>query len=145
MKSRILTGIAAASLLLCACNTQDGAQSEAKITPNSTDDQKFAYMLGAQFALHNFRTVPIQMGEELDEDVVVQGLLDGVKSSKDTTFTNYIVVSAGPQISYTAAPDSVCPGEIVSFTESISDPSSPRKLCVQRYSFGKERPVSPSQ
>ena len=86
MKSRILTGIAAASLLLCACNTQDGAQSEAKITPNSTDDQKFAYMLGAQFALHNFRTVPIQMGEELDEDVVVQGLLDGVKSSKDTTF-----------------------------------------------------------
>ncbi len=44
------------------------------------------------------------------------------QSTKDTTFTNYIVVSAGPQISYTAAPDSVCPGEIVSFTESISNP-----------------------
>lgn len=86
MKSKILTGIAVASLLLGACDLQGGAQSEAKITPNSTDDQKFAYMLGAQFGLHNFKTVPIQMGEELDEDIVVQGLLDGVKSSKDSNF-----------------------------------------------------------
>ncbi len=47
----------------------------------------------------------------------------GDGTSKDTTYTNYIKVSAGPQISFTAAPDSVCPGELVNFTESIADPS----------------------
>ena len=35
-----------------------------------------------------------------------------------------IKVSAGPQISFTAAPDSVCPGEIVNFSETISNPGS---------------------
>ncbi|MBO7465544.1 MAG: PKD domain-containing protein, partial [Bacteroidales bacterium] len=43
-------------------------------------------------------------------------------SEKDTTFTNLINVSAGPQISFTAKPDSVCPGELVSFTETVSNP-----------------------
>lgn len=46
----------------------------------------------------------------------------GDGSSKDTTFKNYITVSAGPQISFTASPDSVCPGELVYFKETISNP-----------------------
>ncbi|MBR5664555.1 MAG: PKD domain-containing protein, partial [Bacteroidales bacterium] len=45
-------------------------------------------------------------------------------TEKDTTISNMIKVSAGPQISFTAAPDSVCPGEIVNFSETISNPGS---------------------
>jgi len=86
MKSKVLFGLASVAMMLAACDMQGGAQSEAKITPNSTDDQKFAYMLGAQFGLHNFKMIPLQMGEELDEDAVVQGVRDAYKSEKDTNF-----------------------------------------------------------
>ena len=86
MKSKVLFGLASVAMMLAACDMQGGAQSEAKITPNSTDDQKFAYMLGAQFGLHNFKMIPLQMGEELDEDAVVQGIRDAYKSEKDTNF-----------------------------------------------------------
>ena len=49
-------------------------------------------------------------------------------TEKDTTCTNLIKVSSGPKISFTAAPDSVCPGEIVNFTETISDLGSVRSI-----------------
>ena len=87
MKSKVLLGLASLSLMMAACDLQKNvAKEEAKISGTSTDDQKFAYMLGAQFGLQNFKMVPLQMGEELDEDALVQGIVDGYKLEKDTSF-----------------------------------------------------------
>ena len=85
MKSKVLFGLASMSLMLAACDLQKSAQPAKAISPNSTDDQKFAYMLGAQFGGQNFKVIPPQMGEELDEDVLVQGILDAVKAEKDSS------------------------------------------------------------
>ena len=79
MKSKVLLGLASAALMLTACDLQKEAAAAKAITPNSTDDQKFAYMLGVQFGLQNFKMIPLQMGEELNEDAVVQGIVDGFK------------------------------------------------------------------
>lgn len=79
--------LGAAALALVACNTGDSKAKSAAITANSTDDQKFAYMLGAQFGGQNFTIIPRQMGEELYEDAVVQAIRDNVKAHKDTTFS----------------------------------------------------------
>ncbi len=49
-------------------------------------------------------------------------------TEKDTTINNLIKVSAGPQISFTAAPDSVCPGELVKFSETVSNPGSVQSI-----------------
>ena len=89
MKSRVLLGLACVSMMMAACDLQknDAQNAEAKVTGTSTDDQKFAYMLGVQFGMQNFKMLPLQMGEELDEDVVVQGVLDAMKAEKDTTST----------------------------------------------------------
>ena len=71
MKSKVLLGLACVSMMMAACDLlKNDAKSEAKISGTSTDDQKFAYMLGAQFALQNFKMIPLQMGEELDEDAL---------------------------------------------------------------------------
>ena len=86
MKSKVLLGLASAALMLTACDLQKEAAAAKAITPNSTDDQKFAYMLGVQFGLQNFKMIPLQMGEELNEDAVVQGIVDGFKLDKDTSF-----------------------------------------------------------
>lgn len=87
MKSKVLLGLACVSMMMAACDLlKNDAKSEAKISGTSTDDQKFAYMLGAQFALQNFKMIPLQMGEELDEDALVQGIVDGYKSDKDSSF-----------------------------------------------------------
>lgn len=86
MKSKVLLGLASAALLMAACDMQKPVKGPAAITPNSTDDEKFAYMLGAQFGGQNFTMIPRQLGEELDEDVLVQGILDAMKVSKDTNF-----------------------------------------------------------
>jgi len=85
MKSKVLLGLASLSLMFAACDLQKSTQSAKAITPNSTDDQKFAYMLGSQFGMQNFKVIPPQMGEELDEDVLVQGVVDSDKASKDST------------------------------------------------------------
>lgn len=77
--------LGAAALALVACNEQ-AAPKKAAIDANSTDDQKFAYMLGAQFGGQNFTLVPRQMGEELNEDALIQGIRDNVKASADTSF-----------------------------------------------------------
>ncbi len=77
------------ALALVACDLQGKAEQPKKAAPiglNSTDEQKFAYMLGAQFGGQNFTLVPRQMGEELNEDAVVQGIRDNVKASRDTSF-----------------------------------------------------------
>ena len=51
MKSKIFV-YGACVLALVACNQEK--QAPAAITPNSTDDQKFAYMLGTQMGEHAF-------------------------------------------------------------------------------------------
>lgn len=82
MKSKIIA-VGVAALAMTACDMQ---AKSAAISPNSTDDQKFAYMLGAQFGGQNFVALPRQVGEPLDEDVVVQAVLDAQKANTDTTF-----------------------------------------------------------
>lgn len=80
--------LGAAVLALAACNTENAAVSQstkAAIGPNTTDDQKFAYMLGAQFAGQNFVTIPRQMGEEINVDALSQAILDDVKVRRDTS------------------------------------------------------------
>ena len=78
--------LGAAALALVACNTGDSKAKSVAITENSTDDQKFAYMLGAQFGGQNFTIIPRQMGEDLYEDALLQAIRDNVKASKDTNF-----------------------------------------------------------
>lgn len=75
---------AACSLAFVACN-QD-KQAATAITPNSTEDQKFAYMLGTQMGEHSFGIIARQMGENINRDALIQGVRDMVKSTKDTSF-----------------------------------------------------------
>lgn len=78
--------LGAAALALIACgDTQKPVSKVAAVTPNSTDDQKFAYMLGAQFGLQNFSNLPWQTGEGIDEDATVQGFRDALANLNDTT------------------------------------------------------------
>lgn len=78
--------LGAAALALVACGeAQKPVAKVAAITPNSADDQKFAYMLGAQFGLQNFSNLPWQTGESIDEDVVVQAFRDAYGNLKDST------------------------------------------------------------
>lgn len=84
MKSKIIA-LGACALAFVACDMQQ-PKAPASINANSTDDQKFAYMLGAQFGGQNFLFLPRQMGEYLDQDVVIQAVYDGAKAAKDTSF-----------------------------------------------------------
>lgn len=78
--------LGAAALALVACGeAQKPIAKSAAITPNSADDQKFAYMLGAQFGLQNFSNLPWQTGEGIDEDATVQGFRDALANLNDTT------------------------------------------------------------
>ena len=90
MKKIALGSAALAAFGLMGCDQLGGNKAESKapaaITANSTDDQKFAYMLGAQFGGQNFTIIPRQMGEELYEDALLQAIRDNVKANKDTNF-----------------------------------------------------------
>ena len=80
--------LAAAALALVACDTESSAVAQspkAAITANSTDNQKFAYMLGAQFGGQSAVNIPKSMGEELNVDAVIQGILDNEKTVGDTS------------------------------------------------------------
>ena len=78
--------LGAAALALVACGeAQKPIAKSAAITPDSADDQKFAYMLGAQFGLQNFSNLPWQTGEGIDEDATVQGFRDALANLNDTT------------------------------------------------------------
>ncbi len=79
-----IVALGACALALAACNT-NGSKT-ASINANTTDDQKFAYMLGAQFGGQNFLMIPKQVGEELNQDVVIQAILDNAKAQKDSNF-----------------------------------------------------------
>ena len=78
--------LGAAALALVACGeAQKPVVKVAAVTPNSTDDQKFAYMLGAQFGIQNFSNLPKHTGIGIDEDAVVQGFNDAFGNLKDST------------------------------------------------------------
>ncbi|MCQ2123890.1 MAG: redoxin family protein [Fibrobacter sp.] len=74
----------AAALAFAACSQLDSTPKPAAINAQSTDEQKFAYMMGAQFGSQNFEAIPRQMGEQLHVDVVVQAIRDNAKAVKDT-------------------------------------------------------------
>ena len=78
--------LGAAALALVACGeAQKPVAKVAAVTPSSTDDQKFAYMLGAQFGLQNFLNLPMRTGEGIDEDAVVQAFRDAFGNLNDST------------------------------------------------------------
>lgn len=56
------------------------------VTNDITDDQKFSYMLGTQFAGPSFANIAVQLGEYFDVDYLIQGIYDNSKSLKDTSF-----------------------------------------------------------
>ena len=100
MKKIVLGSAALAAFGLMACNGEKAIEKgPAAITANSTDDEKFAYMLGAQFGGQNFTIIPRQMGEEIYEDALVQAVLDDVKASKDTSFKVQMIVDSLQAIS----------------------------------------------
>ena len=100
MKKIALGSAALAAFGLMACNGEKTIEkAPAAITANSTDDEKFAYMLGAQFGGQNFTIIPRQMGEELYEDAVIQAILDEVKANKDTSFKVQMITDSLQAIS----------------------------------------------
>jgi thiol-disulfide isomerase/thioredoxin len=82
--NKIALGAAALALVACG-EAQKPVAKAAAIALDSADDQKFAYMLGAQFGLQNFANLPWQSGEGIDEDATVQGFRDGLANLKDTS------------------------------------------------------------
>lgn len=88
MKSKIFA-FGLCVLALTACDTlqnQQAAKPEVSISANTTDDQKFSYMLGTQFAGPSFANIAMQLGEYFEVDYMVQGIYDLAKSQNDTTF-----------------------------------------------------------
>lgn len=84
MKSKYLL-LGACALSMVACDATKPIKPVAAITQNSTDDQKFAYMLGAQFTGRNFAGLPRQIGCGIDEDATVQGFKETVAFFRDST------------------------------------------------------------
>ena len=83
MKLKWLILLVLVSSLFTACQTKESANPA--VSSNSSDEQKFSYMLGVQFGRQAFRLVPQQMGHELEEDYTVQGALDAALAYNDTT------------------------------------------------------------
>lgn len=83
MKSKFFV-YGACALALVACNQEK--QAVTAITPNSTDDQKFAYMLGTQMGEHSFGPLARQMGEYVNAEALIQGVRDMMQAAKDTAF-----------------------------------------------------------
>ena len=101
MKSKVLLGLACVSMMMAACDLQkNDAKEVAKISGASSDDQKFAYMLGVQFGMQNFSMLPRQMGEEIDEDVLVQGVLDAFKADKGSAFKLQVDIDTLRQVGF---------------------------------------------
>ena len=100
MKKIALGSAALAAFGLMACNGEKAIEkAPASINANTTDDQKFAYMLGAQFGGQNFTIIPRQMGEEIYEDALIQAIRDNVKANKDTSFKVQMITDSLQAIS----------------------------------------------
>ncbi|SHK31806.1 FKBP-type peptidyl-prolyl cis-trans isomerase N-terminal domain-containing protein [Fibrobacter sp. UWEL] len=82
------------ALALVACNTESNTSDVVKFNDKTTDDQKFAYMLGAQFGGQSAYNIPVQMGEMFNIDALVQGIKDNEKAQKDTSFKLQIPIDS---------------------------------------------------
>ncbi len=71
-------------------NTREPALNESlKAAPakaSMTDDQVFAYILGQEYGLPLYLNQPPRIGEMLDLDAMVQGIVDNEQVQKDTGF-----------------------------------------------------------
>ena len=85
MKLKLVTLLTLSLIFLGACGAKE--KTEAIISPTSTDEQKFSYMLGVQFARQAFKVVPHQTGQELQEDYTIQGAFDAALGSNDSTIS----------------------------------------------------------
>lgn len=98
MKASLSMITAAFFAMVCiGCGAKDEApaqkQEQAQVQPaqqtasvSMTDDQKFAYLLGTQFGVPQYMNIPSQIGEMLELDAMIQGVVDCVKARKDSTF-----------------------------------------------------------
>ena len=85
MKKNFLV-VCSFALALMACNSNDSKpENRMHEAFNMTDEQMFAYLLGNQFGGQSFSNAPLQFGEYLDLDAMVQGILDNSKFSKDSS------------------------------------------------------------
>lgn len=99
MKSKIIAfGIALLALSACDLQPRQAAVTDVKIDANTTDDQKFSYMLGSQFGGPSFQNIAMQLGEYFEIDYLVQGVLDNSKAFKDTNFKLQIPRDSMPAI-----------------------------------------------
>ena len=95
MKKIALGSAALAAFGLMACNGEKPIEkAPAAITANTTDDEKFAYMLGAQFGGQNFTIIPRQMGEDIYADALFQGIRDNLQANKDTSFKVQLITDS---------------------------------------------------
>ncbi|MBO7412605.1 MAG: hypothetical protein J6U20_02935 [Fibrobacter sp.] len=65
---------------------QKPLEPKVRVDANTTDDQKFSYMLGVQFAGPSFENIAMRLGEYFDVDYLSQGVIDNAKALKDTSF-----------------------------------------------------------
>ena len=84
MKSRFFA-LALAALVVVACNGNKPAAKKVTVGNDSKDDQKFTYMLGAQFGTQ-FAAIGSQFGEAMDPSIFIQGMKDSWKMTSDTSF-----------------------------------------------------------
>jgi hypothetical protein len=86
MKKRIIAlGVISLALFACEMN-QKPLEPKVRVDSTTTDDQKFSYMLGVQFAGPSFQNIGRQLGEYFDVDYLAQGIVDNAKALKDTSF-----------------------------------------------------------
>lgn len=84
MKIRFLA-LSAIALALVACNAGKGNANNVTVGNSSTDDQKFAYMLGTQFG-NQYNLITKQFELTADDAEFMQGVEDGKKMMADTAF-----------------------------------------------------------
>lgn len=66
---------------------QAGAQkAQAGGTSAMTDEQVFAYVLGQEYGLPTYVNAPARIGEMLDLDAMIQGIVDNERGLKDSSW-----------------------------------------------------------
>ena len=84
MRFRIFS-LLAITFVLGACDTNKTAVEKTVVGPNATDDQKFAYMLGAQFGAQ-FAMIAKQFEAPAEEELFILGSSEAQKMMTDTSF-----------------------------------------------------------
>lgn len=143
MKSKIIA-LGTCALMFAACELT--TKQSVNVSNTSTDDQKFAYMLGAQIGSQNFEVVPRQIGEYLNMDYFIQGIYDGYKANKDSNFVTQLNSDSARSVANRYAeiargryqktlPDSVAIANMG---------SDPAKMNAYRDSMANALPIAPA-